>query len=177
MSGSKHIDELGSGYESKTVKEYDPAKTEGQMGKEHEEAVAPKNNWEDDKRDAIGHAASKRKKLARKLRRLAREIEAMGLEDDYEEAIEEVQDMVKEEVKEEKQDEPEDLSDEMEEEKQECKKASDEELIVEATHPIEHDPMQDNPEANMSSQTGDDEWIDIGPGEFDDPRDAVGRAQ
>ena len=156
---SSYIDNLSSGHESKTVKEYDPKTQEGQLGKEHEEEVAKSNNWENDKRDAIGRAA-KRKKLAKKLYRIAREIEAMDLDEDYGDEIEEIQDMVKDEIKEEKCD----------------KKGSDEHLIIEATHPIEHDPLMDNPEANMSSQTGDDEWIDIGPGTFDDQRDEVGKA-
>lgn len=169
---SSYIDQLSSGHESDTVKEYDPAKSEEQIGKEHEEKVTTENNWEDDNRDAIGRAA-KRKKLARKLRRLAREIEAMGMDEDYEDVIEEAQEMAKEEV-EEKQDEPEDLG--YDEEEMCSKNGSDESIIIEATHPIEHDPMADNPEANASAQMGDEEWIEIGPGDFDDMRDGVGRA-
>jgi len=54
-----------------------------------------------------------------------------------------------------------------------CKKATEKEAV----HPIEHDTSKDDPKANMSSQTGDDVWVDIGPGVFDDKRDEVGRAK
>jgi hypothetical protein len=43
-------------------------------------------------------------------------------------------------------------------------------------HPLEKDPLTEDPEANASSQKGDDEWIEIGPGSFDDPRNAIGKA-
>ena len=46
----------------------------------------------------------------------------------------------------------------------------------EAAHPIEHDPSKDDPEAFRPSTMGDDEWISIGPGSFNDARDQVGKA-
>ena len=49
-------------------------------------------------------------------------------------------------------------------------------FVVKAKHPIVHSPEGDDPQANASSQTGDDEWVDIGPGNFDDKRDPVGKA-
>lgn len=195
---SSYIDVLSPGYESKTVKEY-KAGTDGQDGKAHEEEVAPKNNWGDDKRDAIGRAASKRK-IARKLRRIAREIEAVeAMDEDYAEEIEEIADAAEEEAKgtsadEEKMEDLGEISshateqatgknpgdvkigsseEDDDDEEVEEKKAS---VEKEAEHPINHDPAKDDPEANMSSQTGDEEWIDIGPGSFNDARDAVGKA-
>jgi len=45
-----------------------------------------------------------------------------------------------------------------------------------AAHPMEHDPEADDPNAFMSSQTGDEDWISIGPGTFDDQRNEVGKA-
>jgi len=153
------VGDLSSGYESDTVKEYDPSATEGQLGKEHEEEVAPSNNWENDDRDAVGKAANKNKRLAKRLRRIANEIEAMNAE--YQDDVEEVQDAV-----------------EKEPEADEKKSSKDEKIIKDATegHPMEQDPSEQNPEADMSAQTGDDEWIDIGQGEFDDARDEIGRA-
>ena len=183
---SSYIGELSSGYESDTVKEYDPAKGEGQLGKAHEEEVAPKNNWGEDKRDAVGKAASvsKFKRLSSKLRRIAREIDAMTLDKKYVEVLDDAVEQAQEEVKgispAEMQDEPEDLkkmTDEEIEEKCKMKGSNlDEYIVMKATHPIDHDTAKDNPEANMSSQTGDEDWIDIGPGSFDDPRDEAGRA-
>ena len=197
---SSYIDVLSPGHESKTVKEYAPG-TAGQEGKAHEEEVAAKNNWGDDKRDAIGRAASRRA-IARKLRRIAREIEAVeAMDEDYAEEIEEIADAAEEEAKgksvEEKMEDLDEISDQAtneakgicpcdvktgsseekqdddDEEEDEEKQAS---VDKEAVHPAEHDSTKDNPEANMSSQTGDEEWIDIGPGEFKDSRDTVGRA-
>lgn len=162
------VGELSSGYESNTVKEYDPKTTEGQIGKEHEEEVAKSNNWTGDKRDEVGRAASKKARIARKLRRIAREIEAMeAMNEDYSESIEDAVDQVEDEA----------TGKSVEEAQTEEKSSSmDEAIIVEATHPIEHDSAKDDPGANMSSQTGDDEWISIGPGSFSDKRDEVGKA-
>jgi len=179
---SSYIDTLSSGYESDTVKEYDPAVEEGQIGKEHTEEVAPANNWEGDKRDAIGRAASKRKHLAHKLRRIAREIEAQDMDSGYEEKIDEIQqtaieeaqgkpvaDMTRISPSEEAQDEA-----AAKEAALKSKVSRDEFIVIEAAHPLEHTKV-DDPEANMPASTGD-EWINIGPGTFDDPRDAINRA-
>jgi hypothetical protein len=195
---SSYLDTLGSGFDAKGV--------DGpQLGKAHEEEVAPKDNWRSDKRDAIGRAAfiQKRKRIARKLRRLAREIASIeqaemdaGYKTSIEEASDDVEDVIEDEAKGkdaesmvELSDEPEDLTttepenledDEDDEDEEE----SDEEdyLTVggsskkEAAHPIEHNPSKDDPKANASAQTGDEDWISIGPGSFKDKRDAIGRA-
>ena len=184
--GSSYIDELSSGYESDTVKEYDPAVEEGQMGKAHEEEVAPSNNWGADQRDAIGRAA-KKKHLAQKLRRIARELEAMEMSPEYKEDIADIGDQVQSEasgkaVSEELEDEPEDLEkkndepEDLEDKQEEEEDQDDEDIVKDAAHPIVHDPETDDPGAFQSAQTGDEEWIDIGPGTFDDARDPVGRA-
>jgi len=178
---SSYIDTLSSGHESDTVKEYD-TKTEGQEGKAHEEEVAAKNNWEDDKRDPVGKAAERN--IARKLRRIAREIEAIDAEmdqeymEDIEDAAEQAEEQAKGTDAEGKQaNQPEDISDRsLEELMEEIDSEEFEAIDKTAEHPIEHDPKEDDPEANMSSQTGDEDWIDIGPGEFDDSRDQVEKA-
>jgi hypothetical protein len=191
---ASYIDVIDAGFESDTVKEYDPATEEGQIGKEHMEEVAPSNNWKDDKRDAIGRAAHRRA-LARKLRRIARELEATDLEmeDDIEETVEKV-----EEAKDEKKEMMEDLDDIIEEAKEDDSGASpkdadkedeDEDYDYEegeksakkgtkkeAIHPIQHDVSRMDPAANMPSDTGDAEWVNIGPAKFEDKRDQVGKA-
>ena len=155
---SSYIDTLSTGYESDTVVDYDPATEEAQIGLEHEQEVAQSNNWGNDQRDAIGRAASsKKRRLAKKLRRIAREIEAMEMDQDYQENIEDLADRATDDC----------CGDDVE-------TAMDDELKS-ASHPMEHDPEGDDPSANAPSDTGD-EWINIGPGTFDDKRDPIGRA-
>jgi len=187
-NASSYIDELSSGHESDTVKEYSPG-TDGQIGKAHEEEVAKSNNWDGDNRDPIGRAA--KRNVARKLRRIAREIEAMDAEidqeyaEDIEDAAEQAEDQAKgTDAEGKKANQPEDVSnksieelmEEIESEEEEEQEDEYDALDKEAAHPIDHNPAGDDPQANMSSQTGDEEWIDIGPGEFSDPRDTVGKA-
>jgi hypothetical protein len=212
---SSFLDTLGSGFDAKGV--------DGpQLGKAHEEEVAAKDNWNADKRDAIGRAAfvQKRKRIARKLRRLAREIEALeraemnsGYKSTIEEAAgdEDIVEVIDDEAKgkgaedmeladeeamydddEADSDEvPEDLNaqpeqpenleasddeDDDEDEDDEEDAAEEDFINVEASHPIEHNPKKDDPKADGSAQTGDEDWISIGPGTFKDKRDALGRA-
>lgn len=150
-----------------------------QVGLAHEQEVAPENNWGHDQRDAIGRAASisaRKKKIARKLMRISKELEALGnMEEEYKNGVEEMLDddvdydyEGDEDNKEAGEDDP--MSMEM---------GTDEWLDKnekQAKHPIEHNPDEDDPEAFADSQMGDDQWIDIGSGSFDDPRDEVGRA-
>lgn len=217
---SSYISELSSGYDAKGV--------DGpQLGKAETEEVSSQN-WGKDKRDAIGRAASlmKRKRLARKLRRIAREIEAMEqaeLDEGYEDGIEEAQvdlaqqindkatgkspkdmDAVKASVEDDMPEPVDGLVDEdvemaddedaemnadndaddiggdsdpVDEDDDEDDEDDDEDdNFIEASHPIDHDSNKDDPEAFMDAQTGDDEWIDIGPGSFDDKRNEIGKA-
>jgi hypothetical protein len=215
---NSYLDELGSGYDAEG---YDMP----QEGKAHQEEVAAENNWGNDQRDAIGRAAglaAKKKILARKLRRIAAELESLSKEEecmdgDYKGSIEHMQSEIEEQEmdndEEEKQeadsqdsgDLPEDLTkmtdDEIEEAmltaddlEEETKKIDETDpmavemgtdpafmevvssLKVKAEHPILHDHTEDDPSANASSQLGDEEWIDIGPGTFEDPRNAIGKA-
>lgn len=160
---ASYIGELSSGYDATVQNDYDAGKGDvGQIGKGHEEEVAPKNNWKDDKRDVVGKAASISKILKRtaaNLEKMAAKLEKIANEDeDFEEL--------------DIDDENDDI-DEIDDE--EIEKVSSN-IVKEAVHPLEHDPKKDDPEANMPAQTGDEEWIDIGPGNFDDKRDDAGRA-
>jgi len=179
---TSYLDSIGSGHDAQG---YD----QEQAGKAHTEEVAPANNWGNDQRDAVGRAAylsAKKKRIAKKLVRISRELEALSnLEENYSVGIEEMEG------------EPEDLTQksdeamamEMGEETSENpdpedSQSGDEWLDgtqeKEAAHPIEHRQQigdsTDDPAANGSSQMGDDQWISIGPGTFSDQRDPVGRA-
>lgn len=169
---SSYLDEIGSGFDAVG---YD----QEQVGKSHEEEVAAENNWGNDQRDAVGRAASiasRKKRLAKKLMRISRELEALGkMEEAYQTGVEEMLD--------------DDDYDGDEEEKAEIgdsgfddkdpmamEMGTDEWLDPtgkEAAHPLEHG--EDSVEYSPSTM-GDDEWISIGPGTFDDARDAVGKA-
>ena len=176
---SSYLDEIGSGYDAKNV--------DGpQVGLDHEQEVASSNNWEDDKRDAIGRAASissKKKRLATKLMRISRELEALGkmeeeyqagieemLDDDYDDELDAIEPTATKKTKEKyPADEKDPMSVEM---------GTDDWLDPagkEASHPIEHNPAGDDAKANADSAMGD-EWIDIGPGNFSDKRDSIGKA-
>lgn len=167
---ASYIGELSSGFDAKVQDDYEAGQGQkGQDGKGHEEEVAAKNNWEADKRDAIGRAASIQlmRRTAANLSKLADIFEKQAAD----EVIDEDADleMLEADVPE---DDFEDLSDEIEGEDLE---ASVDGSKKQAAHPIDHDPKKDDPGANQPSDTGD-EWIDIGPGEFGDKRDEVGKA-
>jgi len=176
---SSYLDTIGSGFESKTVEEGKP-----QIGKAHEEEVAKSNNWTGDKRDEIGRAAAM--KLARKLRRIAAEVEAFSeeyMDDEYAEDIKETAEDMKDEV-EEKQTGPgghvpdgsgphgrgmgpgKGLGDGSGMPKSEASKN--------ASHPTVN--PNDKPDGEMDVRTGD-EWIDVTMEDWkNDKRDPVGKA-
>lgn len=149
-----------------------------QVGLDHEQEVAPANNWGHDQRDPAHRAASianRKKRLAKKLMRISRELEALGkMEEAYQSGVEEMSD------------DDYDFTDDGCEEK--AWEDTDDPMVVEmgtedwldptgkeASHPIEHNPDKDDPDAFKPSQMGDDEWISIGPGSFDDKRDPIGK--
>lgn len=156
---SSYIGQLSSGYDAKVQDDYQAGNQKGQAGKAETEEVTEKANWKNDKRDAIGRAASTLlKRTAAHLDKLAKMYED---EEDFEDVDLDLDD--------------DDVDEELEVE------ATDEATVKaaaqkEADHPIDHDPKKDDPDANQSSQTGDEEWVDIGPGTFKDKRDGVGRA-
>ena len=165
---ASYVGELTSGYDAKVQDDYEAGKGDkGQAGKGHEEEVAKKNNWESDKRDAVGRAAASQllRKAAIRLTKMADAMEQSDEEEfDDDDADENVKDLENVDVE-----SDEDLE-------QIAASVLGEEKVAAENHPIEHDTKKDDPAADMSSQTGDDEWVDIGPGEFDDKRDEVGRA-
>jgi len=157
-SAASYLDTIGSGYESKTVVEGKP-----QIGKAHEEEVAKSNNWAGDKRDEIGRAASK--KLARKLRRIAAELETFSeeyMEDEYAKDIDEVE---------------EDMKDVVEDEAAmevtgSCWAEIEKKL---ASHPLVS--PNDKPEGEMDVRTGD-EWIDVNIEDWkNDKRNEIGKPE
>ena len=175
-----YLDTLSSGFDAQNV-------DKEQVGLNHEQEVAIENNWGGDNRDAIGRAAylaNKKKRLAKKLYRISMELEAIGkMEEQYNSNIEEMEeDPMSMEMGENSdyKKEPNKDSDDI--------KLNDEENIneekwldqnvdsKEASHPIDHDPNKDDPEAFGPSDMGDAEWISIGPGSFDDKRDQIGKA-
>jgi hypothetical protein len=162
---ASYVGELSSGFDAKVQDDYEAGQGQkGQEGKGHEEEVAAKNNWEGDKRDAIGRAASVQliRRMAANLSKLADSFEGKVATEEVDEDLESLEADVPE-------GEFEDLDDDSEIE------ASVDSTKKQAAHPIEHDVKKDDPGANQPSDTGD-EWIDIGPGEFGDKRDEVGKA-
>lgn len=168
---SSYLDEIGANREAEG---YDLE----QVGLAYEQAVTEEKNWGNDQRDAVGRAAisNRKKRLAKKLLRLSRELEALGkMEEEYKEDIEEVPEVEVDEMDYEGDDEEDDDN----EDPISMEMGTEEWLAPEgkeASHPIEHDPDADDPEAFAPSTMGDDEWISIGPGEFDDKRNEIGKA-
>lgn len=168
---SSYLDEIGANREAEG---YDLE----QVGLAYEQAVTEEKNWGNDQRDAVGRAAisNRKKRLAKKLLRLSRELEALGkMEEEYKEDIEEVPEVEVNEMDYEDDDEEDDDN----EDPISMEMGTEEWLAPEgkeASHPIEHDPDADDPEAFAPSTMGDDEWISIGPGEFDDKRNEIGKA-
>jgi hypothetical protein len=171
MKGTRkasYIDELSSGYDAVVQNDYEAGKGQkGQIGKEHEEEVAASNNWDSDKRDSIGRAASIKtlRRTAAKLNKLADVME------DYDD---EEEDEKGDDVDIDSDDDLEE--DEMDKGDEEMIAAATAEISKSAAHPLEHNEGKDDPEADGDSQMGDEDWVDIGAGTFDDKRDDVGRA-
>jgi hypothetical protein len=182
-----YLEAIGSGKDAQNV-------DSEQVGLGHEQEVTEEKNWGSDKRDAVGRAASienKKKRLAKKLMRISRELEALGkMEDGYKGDVEKMEEdpmameMGSDEESNPNEVEPDnDEDDNIDEDSAEDEKWVDPTVDTkvasvkkEAEHPIKHDPNADDPEAFKSSQMGDEEWISIGPGTFDDHRDQVGKA-
>lgn len=180
-TAASYLDSIGA---NKEAEGYD----QEQVGLAHEQEVAPSNNWEGgDKRDAVGRAASlnnKRQRLAKKLMRISREIEALGkMEEAYKTNVEELDGCDATDDDDEKpvstSEEP--MKMEMGEEEWLDATVKDASVDKEARHPLTHPSAEDDPEAFRSSQMGDDEWISIGTRESgawgSDKRNAIGKAE
>lgn len=167
---ASYVGQLSSGYDAKVQDDYNAGQGDkGQIGKGHEEEVASKNNWENDKRNEIGKAASAQ------LRRTAAKLIKYA---DILDGTCECDDDVEDDLEEQELDGDIDGNDEISEEEYEElleNVASITGTKKSAAHPLERG--DDTPKSEMSAQTGDDEWIDIGPGEFSDKRDEIGRAK
>lgn len=193
MKGTRkasYISQLSSGFDATVQDDYNAGQgATGQEGKGHEEEVAKTNNWKNDKRDAIGKAASAQlRRTAARLNKLAEMLDNgqdidddIDIDDDLEEQeldnIDDDTDMTDLDDIINCNDNDDDNDDISEEEYNELIEnvASNCGTKKSAAHPLER--KDDTPKSEMSAQTGDDEWIDIGPGEFNDKRDEVGRAK
>jgi|GEM_PF-5995398 len=174
---ASYISEISSGYDATTQNDYDTnASKSGQIGKDHEEEVALENNWTDDKRDAVGRAASIKalRRTAAKLNKFADAMEN-GEDDEYfEDEILNEDDSFEDDLDDLDDDDDDEEYEELIEEVASSLNTKEASTSKEAmNHPI--DKGDDSPKSEMPSDTGD-EWIDIGPGEFDDKRDEVGKA-
>jgi len=149
-----------------------------QEGLAHEQEVAQSDNWGNDQRDPIGRAAiqNRKNRLAKKLERISRELEAIGkMEEQYATGVEEMLDDENGEDYEEDFDSQDDGNEESGKDAMNVEMGEWLDSGKEATHPIQHDPNKDDPAAFAPSTMGD-EWISIGPAKFDDQRNQIGHA-
>lgn len=180
---ASYVGQLTSGFDATVQDDYEAGNGQkGQAGKGHEEEVAPRNNWTDDKRDAVGRAASVQlRRTAARLTKLADILESQAADDqDLDDDIELDDDFEEEDLIDDDSDEvaDDDIDDEGDISDEEYEELLDETAACsgskkQAAHPLERG--DDSPKSEMSSKTGD-EWIDIGPGSFGDKRDEVGKA-
>jgi hypothetical protein len=189
MKGTRkasYIGQLSSGFDATVQDDYNAGQgAAGQEGKGHEEEVAKNDNWGNDKRDAVGKAASVQlRRTAAKLNKLADMLDNQEVTDDIDDIDD---DLEEQEINNMDNSDMTDLDDIVD-----CDDCIDDDISEEeynelienvasdcgtkksAAHPLER--KDDSPKSEMSAQTGD-EWIDIGPGEFSDKRDDVGRAK
>lgn len=165
---SSYVGELSSGYKSDTVVEYDPAVEEAQIGKERTEEVTKENIWENDQHLPMGLGVLSFKEAAIKLRRVARQLSTMEMDYKAQQGIKEASseeairiaymndlDKIAEKIKNIGAD-LDNLS----------KKAQ-------MGHPSE--PVDEHWLEESSPQLGDEEWIDIGTVDYQDPRDEIGK--
>jgi hypothetical protein len=181
-NATSYLDEIGANREAIG---YDLE----QVGLAHEQEVASENNWGGDQRDAVGRAASianRKRRLAKKLFRISRELEAIGkieaaeeMADDYKTGVEEMAD---DPMAMEMGEGTTDVADKPQSKEEWLDPSADTDAPEvnaskkEADHPLTHDPERDDPGMHGSTQMGDDEWISIGPGSFQDRRDESGHA-
>jgi hypothetical protein len=191
------VGELSSGFDATTaqgVNDYDPEKTQGQFGLDHEQEVAKQNNWEtpSDKRDVIGKPMPREVKAA-VISRLKGVIDKIAQLDDEKSYEKEVKDSTDDQdIK--KMDTEEIILNIAKKEgkgmltranviqaskllKQAAEiladGAADEDEVKVARHPSEPRDDAAYTDTTGSPQMGDDEWVDIGPGTFDDQRTVV----
>lgn len=169
---SSYIGQLSSGYESSTVKEYDPATEQGQIGKAETEAVTTEPIWKNDQRiPGLGIGVLSMQEAAIKLRKIARALATMEM--DYKTdkkassainvatytQMTQNGDLLR-------------VATRIQEIGADLAKLV---KTAQMNHP-EEKPSTPPWLEESSSQTGDEQWIDIGQAKFDDQRDPTGRA-
>lgn len=170
---SSYVGQLSSGYESDTVKEYDPATEEGQIGLAEMEKVTTEPNWGHDQRLPMGIGVMSVQDALIKLRKVARTLSL--IENEYKSAsnktasVNPLDTVVHNQINQNG-----DLL-----RIATCIQEIGSNLIdlvkTASNHPEEK--VSTPPWLEESSaQTGDEQWLDIGPAHFADPRDPVGRA-
>lgn len=162
------VGELSSGYDAKNV-------DKEQEGLAHEQEVAKENNWADDKHTSMGLPIPKEVKQSAiaQLNQIIAKISALEEEDEKEMTASLENVILNISAKEEEK-----MSNEIKEASKLLRQASD--LLSSysdksARHPSEPRDESAYERAVASPQTGDDEWVDIGPGTFDDLRNEIGK--
>lgn len=170
---SSYIGQLSSGYESDTVKEYDPATEEGQIGKERCEQVTTDPNWKNDQHLPMGLGVMSFHEAAMKLRKIARTLATMDM--DYKSGIKTANVQPMNVVAYNQMIQNGDLG-RIASKIQEI--GQDLSQLVKKAQTINHPEEKASTPPwleESSAQTGDDQWIDIGPAHFADPRDVDNR--
>jgi hypothetical protein len=174
MKTSSYIGQLSSGYESDTVKEYDPAVEEGQIGKEETEKVTTEPIWKNDQRiPGLGIGVLSFQEAAIKLRKIARTLAT--LEMDYQKTDKQAKAQPMNVVAYNQMVQNGDLLRVANRIQQIGTDLADHVKKAQINHP-EEKPSTPPWLEESSAQTGDEQWIDIGQAKFDDPRDPTGRA-
>jgi hypothetical protein len=169
---SSYVGQLSSGYESDTVKEYDPATEEGQIGLDETQKVTTEPNWGHDQRLPNGIGVMSVQDALIKLRKVARTLSL--IENEYSANNKQASVNPLDTVVQSKNQNGDLLRIAT------CIQEIGSNLIdLVKTATVNH------PETKTSTppwleesnpQLGDEQWLDIGPAHFADPRDPVGRA-
>jgi len=171
---SSYIGQLSTGYESDTVKEYDPAVEEGQIGKAVTEQVTTEPNWKNDQRiPGLGIGVLSFQEAAIKLRKIARTLAT--LEMDYKNTEKQASIQPMNVVTYNQMVQNGDLLRVATRIQQIGTDLAELVKTAQINHP-EEKPSTPPWLEESSAQTGDEQWIDIGQAKFDDPRDPTGRA-
>ena len=162
------VGELSSGYDAKNV-------DKEQIGLAHEQEVAKQNNWVDDKHSTMGLPIPKEVKQSAiaQLKTIIAKISELEEEDDEKKTASLESVIMNIASKEEEK-----MSNEIKEASKLLRQASD--LLASYSDKTARHPSEPRDEAAFeravgSPQMGDDEWVDIGPGTFDDLRNEIGK--
>jgi len=165
---SSYIGELSSGYESDTVVKYDPAVEEAQIGKERTEEVTTENIWENDKHLPMGLGELSFKEAAIKLRRVARQLATMEIDYKSQQGVKTANS--EESLRIAYMNDLDKIADKIKSIGNDLDSLARKAQINHPSEPVDEYWLEES-----SPQLGDEEWIEIGPGTFDDPRDEIGK--